>query len=88
MSKYGETFIEKREQKLQSWLSRIAHHPVLARDQYALKHFLTCPTSDTKVWRRRGGWGGGGEGANKQFVLPLILLSALFSGLEARQAQG
>ena len=49
MPKYGENFLDKRQQKLSDWLNRVARHPVLSRDRMSLHHFLTCPTSDTKV---------------------------------------
>lgn len=49
--KYGENFLDKRQQKLEQWLNRICRHPVLARDTLSLQHFLTCPTSDPKTWK-------------------------------------
>eukprot|EP00051_Salpingoeca_urceolata_P010111 m.123265 g.123265 ORF g.123265 m.123265 type:complete len:519 (+) comp16585_c4_seq1:472-2028(+) len=51
MSKYGETFVDKRKEKLQAWLDRISRHPVIGRDELSFHHFLTCATSDTKGWK-------------------------------------
>lgn len=48
-SKYGESFVEKRREKLQTWINRIARHPVLSQDSLSLHHFLSCSPSDMKV---------------------------------------
>ena len=49
-SKFGETFVAKRQAKLEAWINRVARHPVLSRDKLALHHFLTCGTMD-KEWK-------------------------------------
>ncbi|EGD77652.1 hypothetical protein PTSG_08745 [Salpingoeca rosetta] len=49
--KFGESLVDKRQQRLKMWLNRICRHPVLSRDDLALKHFLTCPTSDKTAWK-------------------------------------
>ena len=45
----------------QPHFGRVCRHPVLSRDQLALRHFLTNPTSDLKASPRAhdlgGGWG-------------------------------
>ena len=37
--RYGESFVEKRRQKLQYWSNRIARHPVLCRS-FVVTHFF------------------------------------------------
>lgn len=49
MSKYGETFLDKRQQKLHDWINRIVRHPILSQDRLSLHHFLT--TTDAKAWK-------------------------------------
>ncbi len=50
-TKYGETFLEKRRDRLQAWINRVCRHPVLSRDVLSLRHFLSCPTTDEKSWK-------------------------------------
>jgi len=39
--RYGEDFIQKRREKLESWSNRIARHPVLSRSD-VISHFFLC----------------------------------------------
>lgn len=51
MSRYGENFVDKRQQKLQAWMNRVIRHPLLSQDELSLRHFLSCATSDNKGWK-------------------------------------
>eukprot|EP00053_Salpingoeca_punica_P014880 m.135690 g.135690 ORF g.135690 m.135690 type:complete len:533 (+) comp16566_c0_seq1:166-1764(+) len=51
LGKYGETFLDKRQEKLEAWLNRVCRHPVISMDVLSLRHFLSCPPSDEKVWK-------------------------------------
>eukprot|EP00117_Sycon_ciliatum_P038661 scpid43575/ scgid28689/ Sorting nexin-33; SH3 and PX domain-containing protein 3 len=46
--RYGEDFIEKRRERLEMWLNRVARHPVISRSM-VFQHFLTC--KDEKAWK-------------------------------------
>ena len=50
--RYGETFVEKRRQKLQYWSNRIARHPVLSRS-FVVNHFFEASDNDWKAGKRR-----------------------------------
>ncbi|XP_062504490.1 sorting nexin-33-like [Corticium candelabrum] len=52
--RYGEEFVEKRREKLQMWLNRVARHPVVSQC-HVLHHFLTCGENekDWKAGKRR-----------------------------------
>ncbi|XP_033112856.1 sorting nexin-33-like isoform X2 [Anneissia japonica] len=46
--RYEETFIEKRMEQLQRWMSRMTNHPVISRSE-VFQHFVTC--TDEKLWK-------------------------------------
>ncbi|XP_071956407.1 sorting nexin-33-like isoform X2 [Antedon mediterranea] len=46
--RYEDTFIEKRMEQLQRWLTRMTNHPVISRSE-VFQHFVTC--TDEKLWK-------------------------------------
>lgn len=52
--RYGESFVEKRREKLQRWSNRIARHPILSRSD-VFTHFILCDDegSSWKAGKRR-----------------------------------
>eukprot|EP00730_Choanoeca_flexa_P012796 TRINITY_DN4629_c0_g1_i1.p1 TRINITY_DN4629_c0_g1~~TRINITY_DN4629_c0_g1_i1.p1 ORF type:complete len:518 (+),score=134.40 TRINITY_DN4629_c0_g1_i1:96-1649(+) len=50
-TKFGESAITKRQDRLGAWLNRVARHPILSSDRFALEHFLVCSTSDKNRWK-------------------------------------
>ena len=52
IGRYGEEFIEKRREKLEIWLNRVARHPVISQCA-VLDHFLTSGDSEKAKERER-----------------------------------
>ncbi|XP_065844547.1 sorting nexin-33-like [Oscarella lobularis] len=69
--RYGEEFIEKRREKLEIWLNRVARHPVISQCA-VLDHFLTSGDSEKE-------WKAGKRKAEKDTVVG----SAFFLALES-----
>ena len=52
IGRYGEEFIEKRREKLEIWLNRVARHPVISQCA-VLDHFLTSGDSEKAKEREK-----------------------------------
>ncbi|XP_051962596.1 sorting nexin-18-like [Xyrauchen texanus] len=49
--RFEEDFISKRRRGLIWWMNHMTSHPVLARCD-VFQHFLTCPSTDEKIWKQ------------------------------------
>ncbi|KAI7813023.1 sorting nexin-18a [Triplophysa rosa] len=49
--RFEEDFISKRRRGLIWWMNHMTSHPVLARCD-VFQHFLTCPSTDEKLWKQ------------------------------------
>ncbi|XP_055055898.2 sorting nexin-18a [Misgurnus anguillicaudatus] len=49
--RFEEDFISKRKRGLIWWMNHMTSHPVLARCD-VFQHFLTCPSTDEKIWKQ------------------------------------